>query len=107
MTSKEESILSSYIKQGWSLTDIECPICLTPLLKKGTKYFCGICNREIKIAEDIKEYLKFLEENIKNELREKVIRSLSLMIKDKDVLDEEIVRSIEIYIKLLKELKDL
>lgn len=107
MTNKEESTLSSYIKQGWILTDIECPICLTPLLKKDSRYFCGICNREIKIAEDIKEYLKFLEENVKNELREKVIRSLSLMIKDKDVLDNEMAKNIEIYIKLLKELKDL
>lgn len=107
MKEKEESILSGYIKQGWILTDLECPICGAPLLKKNEKLFCGLCKKEIKIAESMDEYLGFLEINIKNELREKVIRTINLMIKDKDVLDEDILKSVEKYVRLLKELKDL
>ncbi len=107
MKKKEESILSNYIKQGWILSENECPICGAPLLKKGSMLFCGICGKEVKIAENMEEYLKYLEENIKNELREKLIRTISLMIKDKDVLDEDVVKTIESYVKLLKELKDL
>jgi len=107
MNEKEESILSSYIKQGWILTDNECPLCGAPLLKRGSILFCGICNKEVKIAENMEEYLKYLEDNLKNDLREKIIRTINLLIKDKDVLDEETIKAIDSYVKLLKELKDL
>lgn len=107
MNDREESILSNYIKQGWALSGNECPLCGSPLLRKGSVLFCAICNREVRIAENMEEYLKYLEENIRNELREKVIRTIGLIIKDKDVLDEDIVKTIESYIRLLKELKNL
>ena len=101
----EETILSRYIKQGWSLTDAECPICGTPLLKKGEKYFCAICEKEVKIAKTVKEYLDYMEENIKDSTREKIIKSIQRIIEGRDIIDSDTLELLERYFKLLKILR--
>jgi len=101
----EETILSRYIKQGWTLTDAECPICGTPLLKKDEKYFCAICEKEVKIAKSVKEYLDYMEETIKNSTREKIIKSIQKLIEDRDTIDSETLELLERYFKLLKTLR--
>ncbi len=103
---KEETILSRYIKQGWKLTQLECPVCGSPLLKKDDKLFCAICNREVKIAESIEEYIKYLEDNVRQMVREKVIKSIQKIIEEIDIIDGESADLLEKYLKLLKLLRE-
>ena len=102
---REETILSKYIKQGWKLTQLECPICGSPLLKKDDKTFCAICNREVKIAESLEEYMQYIEDSVKQSVREKIIRSIQKTINDIDVIDENVADLLEKYLRLLKLLR--
>ena len=79
MTTDKSKILAEYIKKGWKLTDVECPQCGSPLLKKDDRYFCAICNQEVYVVESHGEALSILEKDVKDKIRKRIIEELNLL----------------------------
>jgi len=100
----ESKILAEYIKKGWSLTDLPCPQCGTPLLKKNDKYFCAICEREVYVVKDEKEALDVLEKDVKIKIRQRLLEELNYLYEKSDFRDARDLALLRFYLQILKEL---
>jgi len=105
MTTDKSKILAEYIKKGWKLTDVECPQCGSPLLKKDDRYFCAICNQEVYVVESHGEALSILEKDVKDKIRKRIIEELNLLYQSSDLKDYKVLIRLKLYLDLLKELE--
>ncbi|RLG62289.1 hypothetical protein DRN87_00030 [Candidatus Geothermarchaeota archaeon] len=97
--------LADYMKQGWVITDLECPVCGSPLLKKGTKYFCAKCNREVHVVEDEKQALEIIEQNLMNKIKKKILDRINELYLSSDFKNSSDLKLLKQYLELLKEIK--
>ena len=106
MSSKEYSKkLAEYMKKGWTIVDIACPICGTPLLKKDEKYFCAICEREVYVVENEKEALSILERDVLNKIKRRILERMNELHMTSDFRKIEDLKLLKYYLEILKELK--
>jgi len=104
MSNEKSKILAEYIKKGWILTDLECPICGSLLLKKDDKYFCAICNQEVYVVESEEKALAILEKDVKDKIKRKILKELEKIYLSSDFSSDEVLSKLRKYLDLLKDL---
>ncbi len=96
----EEKRISRLMKQGWILTDLECPSCGSPLLKKDDRYFCAVCDRDVKVVDTFDEYVDELEREVRNTLRYRLVNEIRGLL-SKEELSREDLAMLESLVRLL------
>jgi len=96
----KEKRISMLMKQGWILTDLECPSCGSPLLKKDDRYFCAVCDRDVKVVDTFDEYVDELEREVRNTLRYRLVNEMRSIL-SKEELSREDLTLLESLIRIL------
>jgi len=99
MSDREQKI-SSFMKRGWVLTDIECPSCGSPLLRKEGKFYCAVCNREALVVDSFDEYIKAMESQTRSELKLRIVNEIRKILEVSN-LNMEDIEKLEKLIKIL------
>ena len=98
--------IASYIKQGWKLTSYSCPICGSPLVSKGSDYFCPRCKKKVMIAKDENEAWRLIKADVIMQLEKKVIEKIKMIV-DEGIDDSISVPKLKNYLEILRQIKDL
>ncbi len=88
------------MKKGWILTDLECPSCGSPLLRKDNKYYCAVCDREVLVVDSFEEYMEALEGQVRTSLKLKLINEIKKIVEVED-LDDDSLERLEKLIRIL------
>lgn len=99
--------IASYVKQGWKLTSLSCPICGSPLVSKNDKYFCPNCGKKVMVAKDEEEAWKLIKVDITMQLEKRIIEKIKITIDNNIIDNPETLDKLKDYLDILKKIKDL
>lgn len=97
-----------FIRAGWRLSSYHCPVCDNPIVTKDNKFFCAVCNKEVKIVKDEAELRKVVMEGVLERLRGKLIEYINQIIEIEDwAFDEKNLRLINQYLDIILKVKEI
>lgn len=100
--------IAKYIRNGWKLTSYHCPICNTPLVSKENRYYCAICEKDVKIVKSDEEYREIIARNTLEELRTQILNAIQkIFITENWHYDDNKLKYIQIYLEILKTIKEI
>jgi len=102
------SKIAEYIRKGWRLSSLHCPVCNTPLVSRNGKYFCAVCSREVRVVKSEAEYREALMENILERLKLNIISALERILSREDwYFDSENLSLVTKYLDILKLIREV
>jgi len=94
--------IAHYIRTGWKLSAYHCPVCNNPLVEKENRYYCAVCDREVKVVRDEAEYRKALMEGVLERLRSSLIEAINQVMQVEDwAFNEKYLGLLEKYLELI------
>jgi len=100
--------IAEFIRKGWRLSSLHCPVCNAPLVSKEERYFCAICNREVKVVRSEDEYREIVVQNVLNQLKMNIIDAIQkIFVNEKWYLNKENLELLTAYLNILKAIKEL
>ena len=108
MSSDAASKIAEYVRKGWKLSSLHCPVCSTPLVNKGDKYFCAVCNREVRVVKSDEEYREALTQSVLEELKMQLVNAIQRIYLSEDwYFNKEYLEYLTKYLTILKLIKEI
>lgn len=94
--------ISEYVRKGWKISSYHCPVCNNPLVSRDEKYYCAMCEKEVRVVKDEEEYRSALVMNVLENLRIDIVNSISQIMAIEDwVFDEKNIDLVDRYLDIL------
>jgi len=97
-----------FIRAGWRLSSYHCPVCNNPLVTKDKRFFCAVCNKEVKVVRDDTELRKVLTESVLERLKIKLIENINQIMEVEDwAFDEKNLKLISQYLDIILKINEV
>lgn len=91
--------IAEYIRLGWKLSTYHCPVCNNPIVSKGNRYYCAVCEKDVKVVKDEAEYRKVIMDIVLEKLKTNVVASINQIMEVEDWIYDD--KNLDLIIKYL------
>jgi len=104
--------MADLLRSGATMLQVTCPVCATPLFKRGKDTFCAKCNRPVAILESAEEEVRFAGQQVLDGLEQVVLGKIAefdVAIKNERNLAplRELGEAINTYLSALEQIRRL
>ena len=69
--------MADLLRSGATMLQATCPVCATPLFKRGKDTFCAKCNRPVMILKSAEEEVRFAGQQVLDGLEQVVLEKIA------------------------------
>ena len=104
--------MADLLRSGATMLQDTCPVCATPLFRRGKDTFCAKCNRPVAILESAEEEVRFAGQQVLDGLEQAVLEKIAefdILIKKERSLAplREFGEVINTYLSVLEQIRRL